>query len=208
MTHNHRTHLTLVVATLTAAVLACGPASTPAPSAADRATGLARTAEYVLTSTAAATITPATPTPLPTTTPEATATLEPSPTATVTVVVASPTPAVSPTPCENDSAFVADVNVPDGTHFAQGAAFNKTWRLRNDGFCTWTTAYTLRHVSGEGMGGATITLPNVVPAGATVDLTVALTAPARNGTFTGQWQLHGPDGAPFGTKPFVQIVVP
>jgi hypothetical protein len=212
MTRYPRARLFLAVAALAAAVPACGPAGPPAPSAAERATSLARTAEYVLTSTAAAASRLATPTPLPTTTPEATATLEPSPTLepppTATVPAESPTAVVSPTPCENDSAFVADISVPDGSHFAQGAAFSKTWRLRNDSVCTWTTAYTLRFVSGEAMGGASLSLPNEVPAGATVDLTVPLTAPSRNGTFTGHWQLHSPDGTPFGSQPFVQIVVP
>ncbi len=199
----------LAVSALLAALLACGPASTPAPSAAQRATGLAQTAAALLTSTAAARVTPSSPTPstlATTASPAPAATDTPPPSA--TFIPVSPTAALSPTPCENDSGFVSDVTVPDGTHFAQGAAFIKTWQLRNEGNCTWTTAYTFRHVSGDGMSGASINLPHEVPAGATVDLSVTLTAPASNNTFTGQWQLHTPDGAPFGTKPFVQIVVP
>jgi hypothetical protein len=166
----------------------------------------------VLTSTAAARQTDASPTPAPstpasaTTTPGATRTAARS--ATVTAAAETPTPALSPTPCENDSAFDSDVTVPDGTHLAAGTTFTKTWRLWNNGVCGWTTDYTLRHVSGEAMGGTPLNLPHAVAPGDSVDLSVALTAPTTAGTFTGQWQLHNPAGEAFGAKPFVQIVVP
>ncbi len=200
-------HLTLV-ASLLAAALACSQAGSPAPSAADRATRLAQTAAALLTSTAFARFTPASPTPLPSATPLPTNTPAATAIATVTEAPDTPTPFLSPTPCENDSAFVSDLTVPDGTHFAPGAVFIKTWRLRNDGVCAWTTAYTFRYVSGDGMSGATTPLPDAVAPGATVDVSVTLTAPSGNGAFTGQWQLHSPAGVPFGTKPFVQIIVP
>ena len=32
--------------------------------------------------------------------------------------------------------FIADVTIPDGTHFTPGAAFKKTWRIRNIGTCS------------------------------------------------------------------------
>ncbi|HGJ66308.1 TPA: hypothetical protein ENS27_13160, partial [bacterium] len=46
----------------------------------------------------------------------------------------------------NWAGFVADVTVPDGTSFAPGAAFIKTWRLKNIGTCTWTGKYGLSFV--------------------------------------------------------------
>ena len=52
--------------------------------------------------------------------------------------------------------FVADVTVPDGTTFAANQTFTKTWRLKNIGFCTWTTSYALVFDSGNSMGGPTI----------------------------------------------------
>jgi hypothetical protein len=198
----------IAIGLLLTALVACGPASVPTPTVAERATGLALTAAVVLTSTAAAQaaqVTPASPTapPSPTLPPTATVPATPTPVPTDT-----PTPAISPTPCENDSAFVSDVSVPDGTHIAPGAAFVKTWRLRNDGMCTWTTAYTIRHVSGDALGGTTLNLPTEVPAGETVDISVSLTAPAAAGTFRGEWQLHNSAGDAFGSKPFVEIIVP
>ena len=189
---------------LASALLACGNAATPGPSVSDRATSLAQTAAALLTSTAAASITPITPTLPPTATPV-------PPTATLTPVPATslPTPTVTPTPCApNDSDFVSDVTIPDGKHEAAGAAFTKTWRLSNSGQCAWTTAYTLRNVSGEVMGGVTINLPHDVPVGATVDLSVNFVAPSAAGKHISRWQLFTPEGVAFGTKPFLQIMVP
>ena len=202
----------LLLTALFAAALACAPAGAPTPSTSARATGLAQTAAALLTSTAAARATLVTPVPAsPTFTgsPAPTATATPSVlTATPVPLPGTPTAIISPTPCENDSAFVSDVSIPDGTHFAPGAAFIKTWRLRNDGVCAWTTGYTLRLVGGDAMSGAAVNLPSAVPAGGSVDISVALVAPNSNGRFSGQWQLHSPEGAPFGAKPFVEIVVP
>ena len=35
--------------------------------------------------------------------------------------------------------FVADVTIPDGTNFAPGTAFKKTWRLKNIGTNAWNS---------------------------------------------------------------------
>jgi hypothetical protein len=189
---------------LSCALLACGNAGTPGPSVSDRATSLAQTAAALLTSTAAASITPVTATLPPTAT-------TPAPTATETPVPATslPTPTVTPTPCaQNKSDFVSDVTIPDGKHEAPGAAFTKTWRLSNSGQCPWTSGYTLRNVGGEVMGGVTINLPNAVPVGATVDLSIGFVAPSAPGKHISRWQLFTPEGVAFGTKPFLQIMVP
>ncbi len=195
----------LAACALIAGLLACSRASGSAESTSQRATGLARTAVFMLTSTAFASITPATPTPPPSATAAATAT------STATPIPASPTAApatASPAPCINHSAFVSDVNVPDGTHFAPGASFVKTWRLRNDGGCTWTADYRLRIIGGDALGGTSVPVPHEVPPGALLDISVTLTAPAASGTYTGVWQLHAPEGAGFGARPFVRIIVP
>ena len=123
--------------------------------------------------------------------------------------------------CSDDSEFVADVTVPDGTHFAPGAVFRKTWRLRNSGTCTWDDAYRLAFLSGDRMSGPrsaplgdqdlrpdTLGLFPTVQPGEEIDLSVMLIAPESAGTYRGQWQLFAPDGTTFGTAPFVQIQVP
>ena len=50
--------------------------------------------------------------------------------------------------------FIADVTVPDGTTYTPGATFQKTWRLKNIGYCTWTTSYALVFDSGQQMGAS------------------------------------------------------
>lgn len=95
--------------------------------------------------------------------------------------------------------FIADVTIPDGTYIDAGATFVKTWRLKNTGVCTWTTAYSLVFASGEQMGStSSVPFPNNVAPGQTVDLTVTLTAPTTPGTFRGYWQLRSASGVLFG----------
>lgn len=95
--------------------------------------------------------------------------------------------------------FVADVTVPDGTVYGAGAAFSKTWRIKNIGTCTWTTGYALVFVSGSQMGGAASTnLATSVAPGATIDLTLAMTAPTTAGTYRGNWELKNASSVIFG----------
>jgi hypothetical protein len=123
--------------------------------------------------------------------------------------------------CTNDSEFVTDVTVPDGTSFAPGTIFRKTWRVRNSGACTWDAGYRLAFLSGDrlsGPRGAPLgsldvspeirTLFPTVQPGEEVDVSVTLIAPAEAGTYQGQWQLFTPDGKPFGARPYVVIQVP
>ena len=111
--------------------------------------------------------------------------------------------------CLNDSEFVEDLTIPDGTHFAPGETFIKTWRLRNSGTCTWDTSYHLNFISGEAMNGQEhLLLEQTVLPGEDLVISIGLIAPHTNGTYRGQWQLTAADGTPFGDKPYVEIVVP
>ncbi len=136
------------------------------------------------------------------------ATSSPTPTPAVTGTPPTPT-ALPPVSFGCDRAvFISDVSVPDGTVFAPGATFAKTWRLKNTGSCTWTTSYSLVFVSGDQMGGPdSVPMPNSVAPGQTVDLTVNLTAPSSAGSYRGYWQFKNASGALFGigfgaNKPF------
>ncbi len=141
---------------------------------------------------------------LPVTSP--TASVAPSPTATSTPV---PAPTLAPTPaptiaCDSAS-FVADVTVPDGTLLATGQTFNKIWRVRNTGTCTWGQGYAFTFVSGTAMAAASaIPVPYTVP-GATADLLVPMTAPSIPGVYVGNWRLQTPNGQHFGVTVFVNI---
>ncbi len=117
--------------------------------------------------------------------------------------VAGTTPARNTTPsagaaCTNRATFVADVTVPDNTAVAPGQSFNKIWRLRNSGTCTWNSSYSFRFLSGEAMTTTTsVPVPNTAP-GATVDILVPLTAPATVGTHRGFWELSTANRTGFG----------
>ncbi len=101
--------------------------------------------------------------------------------------------------CTDRAQFVSDVTVPDGTRYEAGTAFKKTWRLKNVGTCTWTTGYQLVFDTGERMGGpASTAFTSSVAPGATVDLTVDLTAPAAAGRYIGYWKFKNASGVLFG----------
>jgi hypothetical protein len=101
--------------------------------------------------------------------------------------------------CTDVLKFIADVTVPDGESFLPGEAFVKTWRLRNEGTCPWSTDYALAFVEGDALGAPeTIALTGDVNPGDQVDLSVNMVAPATEGTYKGEWMLRNPDGDLFG----------
>jgi len=112
------------------------------------------------------------------------------------------------TTCQDDPEFVADVTIPDGTPYAAGTYLQKTWRVRNTSDCTWNASYRLTFLSGDRMSGPrSAPLGQSVRPGEEVDLSILLMAPAEAGTYRGQWTLFAPAGTPFGTRPYVSIVV-
>jgi photosystem II stability/assembly factor-like uncharacterized protein len=130
------------------------------------------------------------------------ATLTPLPPLTPTPTpITPPPPPVTPLGCDRAS-FVTDVNVPDGTTFAPGAAFSKTWRIKNSGSCTWTRDYKVMYYSGEVMNAQTaVNMPLYVYPGETVDLTVNMVAPASPGSYRSYWVLANANGTMFGIGP-------
>ncbi|HSM70915.1 MAG TPA: NBR1-Ig-like domain-containing protein [Anaerolineales bacterium] len=110
-----------------------------------------------------------------------------------TSAVSTVAPALSATPVCDQAHFVKDVTVPDGTTFAPGAVFTKTWRLRNSGTCTWS-GYTLVFDSGDSMSGTSPVSIGTVGPGQEVDLSVNLTAPSANGSYRGYWRVRNSSG--------------
>lgn len=154
--------------------------------------------------------------------PTATPTLfTPTPSFTPTLFVTNTLPAlVSPTAstggttgggsgavgCDN-SAYVADVTIPDKTAMTAGQAFTKTWRLQNTGTCPWTTSYSVTFLSGNQMSGKNTPLTITVQPGQSGDVSVSLIAPTTPGTAIGYWRLSNASGVQFGTSFYVEIVV-
>ncbi|MFP3852729.1 MAG: PA14 domain-containing protein [Anaerolineales bacterium] len=145
---------------------------------------------------------------------QATTSIE-NPTPTVTAPPADgPTATPAPQGCLNWVEFVSDVTIADTTRIGANKSFDKTWRLRNAGTCTWTTEYDLVFVSGNRMQGPSAkNLPRSVAPGDTVDLTVRLKAPEDTGLYRGYWMLQSEQNQLFGlgtraNSPFwVQIIV-
>jgi uncharacterized protein YkwD len=136
--------------------------------------------------------------------PEATATLTPTPTAPGTVVP-------RPTDCVDKAVLMKDVTILDGTRMKSGQVFTKTWQLKNMGTCPWDASYNLVFLAGDRMGApdsvpVTVTLPEE-----TVDVSVELTAPSADGSYTGVFGLQDPFGqnVPIGLSDnfWVKIIV-
>jgi len=110
------------------------------------------------------------------------------------------TPTATPTAasCTDRAQFVTDVTIPDGTTLQPFQPFNKVWRLKNIGTCTWTSSYKLTFVSGEAMSGVDTAFTQSAAPNQTADLAVGLVAPATVGSYRGYWQLKNPNGALFG----------
>jgi hypothetical protein len=112
-------------------------------------------------------------------------------------------PETGETACTNQATFITDVTVPDNTRVAPGATFLKTWRVRNDGTCTWGPSRQVHSIvfsNGEPMGATDAApLPGDVAPGATVDVSISMTAPTTPGTYRSEWMLAvGSEGGMLG----------
>jgi hypothetical protein len=98
----------------------------------------------------------------------------------------------------DDSLYVADVTIPDGTAMTPGQVFKKTWKLQNTGTCPWTTAYKVTFLSGNQMNGVADPITVEIAPGQSADVSVSMTASATGGG-TGYWILTNANGVQFGT---------
>lgn len=138
------------------------------------------------------------------------ATLAPSPTPTDPVAdsaTPSPTPvdvAAIPSPtalpvqdCIDKAAFSADVTIPDGVVLKMEEQFTKTWRVRNEGTCTWS-GYELVYAGGDALNGAMSNpMPEIKP-GEYGNISVDLKAPKRAGGLMSYWLFKNTAGKTFG----------
>jgi hypothetical protein len=150
-----------------------------------------------------ATSTPAT-TPTATSTPLGSPTLSGASAVFSTATVGSSGGVVST--CDN-SVYISDVTIPDNTAVTPGQAFTKTWRVSNNGTCTWSTAYQIILISGDGMSGKATPIGQSVAPGQSADISVAMVAPSTTGTIQGTWRLQNDKSQPFGTVLTVVIKV-
>jgi hypothetical protein len=89
--------------------------------------------------------------------------------------------------------------IPDGTIYAPGQQFTKTWEIKNTSNCSWNTSYKIVFWDGDVLGGAYVyNLPQAVDPGQTVPISLLLSAPTNEATYTSKWMLQTPDGGEFG----------
>ncbi len=210
---------TLLITTLLVALLltACGGAPVaPTPDVAFVQTSAANTviANFTATAKAAVTNTPlaaitAPATALETQTP---ATPSTAPAFTATLLPGGVTATAGL--CDHytwDPATV-DVNVPDGTQMTPGQQFVKTWRIKNDGICTWGAGYKVVYAGyTDPMSGVPQPINGVVGPGQEIEISVQFKAPTKAGEYVSAWTMQNAAGIKFfgiGAKPlYVKIVV-
>ena len=99
----------------------------------------------------------------------------------------------------NKAGFVSDLTFPNGTVVAVTQVFTKTWRIINQGTCTWTSNYQIVPVQGAQVnGGKIFNLGVSVAPGHYVDISLTFTAPTTAGNYGGSYKLESPDGEVFG----------
>lgn len=207
------------------ALTACNIGATPAPTMDVNAiyTQVAGTAFADFSSKMTQTAQAVPPTAIPTNTPLATFTLLPTFPPLNTTPQAGTTPGLLATPitlgtpgatlvvdsCDN-SAFMGDVTVPDGTVMKPGTDFTKTWSIKNIGTCKWDEGYAFVFVAGDKMDGYDVDLKkpsDFVDPGESINLAVKLTAHLAEGDYTGCWRMRNDRGYYFGTLACYAITV-
>jgi len=114
----------------------------------------------------------------------------PAPTASSTLAAGiTPTSSV----CIYSAVLLEDVTIPDNAKVPAGKIFTKTWRFKNNGTCAWK-GFTIQYASGERMNAPDSAPVPDTEAGATVDISLDLTAPSASGSYTANFSLHNADG--------------
>lgn len=97
----------------------------------------------------------------------------------------------------DDSKFVADITIPDGTAVHAAQQFTKIWEIRNDGTILWRGRYLERQGVLQGQGICTsvqrVPVPDTPP-GHDVQITVVFTAPNLPGSCRVDWKMTDGNG--------------
>jgi uncharacterized protein YkwD len=99
----------------------------------------------------------------------------------------------SPPDCKVQAVLLEDVTIPDNTRIEAGEPFTKTWRFKNTGTCHWSN-YTINFLTGDRMGAPdSAPIPDTL-AGSEVDVSLELTAPPADGSYSGYFTLKDAEG--------------
>ncbi|MEM7336343.1 MAG: NBR1-Ig-like domain-containing protein, partial [Chloroflexota bacterium] len=107
----------------------------------------------------------------------------------------------------SNSAYVADLTIPDDMELPAGTSVVKTWRVRNSGTRTWGPGYSLNFIEGVAMTSQlSHALPTVLP-GETADISLKLTVPTELGTHYCDWKMKDEAGQLFGDIFYMRVKV-
>jgi len=99
----------------------------------------------------------------------------------------------APPDCKVQAVLLEDVTIPDDTRVPAGETFTKTWRFKNTGTCHWS-GYTINFLTGDRMDAPdSAPIPDTL-AGSTVDVSLDLTAPTANGSYSAYFTLKDAEG--------------
>jgi polar amino acid transport system substrate-binding protein len=129
-----------------------------------------------------------------------------------------PTPPPGPEPeCIDEMSSVQDLSYDDQDmtnppQLSPGQPFQKGWRVRNTGTCTWDRSYALVPVGGNvpaaRMGGAPVLVQGLVEPGQTYDFWADLVAPLSPGVYQEFWTMRNTStGILFGDRVWVMVEV-
>jgi uncharacterized protein YkwD len=129
----------------------------------------------------------------------------------IPAITLAPTLAITAPPnCKDSTVLLRDVTIQDNTVVKAGEKFTKIWEFQNIGTCPWIN-YTLKFSAGDQMS-APLSAPiaDTAPKNK-IQISVELTAPAADGTYTGFFTLNNAAGEilPIGIekKFWVKIIV-
>jgi hypothetical protein len=120
------------------------------------------------------------------------------------------------TDCIDEMEFIKDLNYDDEDFTAYpkidpGEAFQKGFRIKNTGTCTWTNAYFIEYVYGNTtssrMQGDSTSVKGKVDPGQNYDIYINLVAPKTAGKYVGYWQIFNGDNDSFGPSFWVAVQV-
>jgi uncharacterized protein YkwD len=131
-----------------------------------------------------------------------TATLEPAAARWIPTVLIVPTETTTPSLavttsaseiCTKSAILLRDVTIPDNTQLKAGETFTKTWEFQNIGTCSWSN-YTVKFASGDEINAPLSTAMHATAPNERVQVSMELTAPAADGSYTGNFALYDSNG--------------
>jgi len=109
--------------------------------------------------------------------------------------------------CENIQ-FWRHILVDPGEVIAYDTKFTKTWAFKNIGTCEIGPGYVLTYYGGDDFGEHKGKLKTVTRPGEIGQVSIAMTAPQKPGTYSANYMFVNPNGFFFGPTFQVRIVVP